>query len=484
MLKEALRNLEHTISYLRDINYALDETSIVAITDHRGRITFVNEKFCKISKYNIEELLGQDHRVLNSNHHPKDFFRDMWRMIGSGRIWSGEIKNRAKDGCFYWVDTTIIPFLKPNGKPYQYVSIRIDITERKKTEESLRRSEEKYRLIAENTSDLIMVFDRDFQILYASPSHQTILGAGSDRIEGCRLTEFMHPDDIPLLQASYVKLLSHKNPVKAEYRYKHLEGHWVSVEVVGTPILDEQGETQHIVMVARDISERRRTEEQLSRSEKLLVVGQLASGIAHEIRNPLTSIKGFIQLFREQSCLEKKYTEYYDIMLSEIDRINGIVNELLLLAKPKEANFEKADIRLLLQNSMMLMTGQAMLYNIEIVSELDTVPVPLYCDQDKLRQVFINIFKNAIEAMPAGGRITVNLNLVSDTEVNIQIIDEGCGIPMEQLDKVGEMFHSTKEHGTGLGLVVCQKIIQDHQGSLTLESEIGRGTVVSIRLPL
>jgi PAS domain S-box-containing protein len=358
--------------------------------------------------------------------------------------------------------------------------------EQKQAKEEIERLNLQNELILNSAGEGIFGIDRAGTTIFCNPAGAQMLGYEAQELVGGPAHEQIHHsylngDPYPAEECRIRRAVREGVPAaSAEEAFWHKNGMPIPVEYTCTPIR-WQGETVGAVVTYRDITERRKTEELMRRSDKLSVVGELAAGIAHEIRNPLTSLRGFIQLLNHEASGK---TIYYDVMLSEIDRINFIVGELMLLVKPRALSFEQQDVRTILRNVVFFLTAQANLYNINLVMETDDRLPLVTCQENKLKQVFLNVLKNAIEAMPGGGDIRIGVAMDDEDRVRIRFQDQGCGIPADRLSKIGQPFHTTKETGTGLGLTVSWKIIEDHQGSFQIESEVGVGTTVEITLPV
>ena len=256
-------------------------------------------------------------------------------------------------------------------------------------------------------------------------------------------------------------------------------GEFKTFDVIKVPLFHSNHERKGLVIIGRDISQQKIAEEMLLRKEKLSVVGELAAGIAHEIRNPLTSIKGFIQLLEENEHVSDHYLK---VMSSEMDRINQIVGELLILSKPQMREFQSFDMSEVLRYVVKVMGHEALLKGITLNIKLPTSPILVFGDKNQCIQVFINIIKNAIESMDEG-EIDVDWKIRNES-IHIIIEDEGTGIPPDRLKRLGEPFFTLKEKGMGLGLTISQKIIEDHKGSLQIDSEVNKGTRVEVTFPL
>ncbi|WP_026576316.1 ATP-binding protein [Bacillus sp. UNC438CL73TsuS30] len=354
------------------------------------------------------------------------------------------------------------------------------IIEKKQMEKTLAESESNYRLIAENTSDLIMVMKRDHSVQYFSPSHELVLGYKGIKLEKFELCKFIHPDDVGMFKDTIEWMFENKESVSMEFRFHHKDSYWIEFESRCMPVECENNSVEHIVIISRDISERKKAEEILLQSEKLSIVGELAAGVAHEIRNPLTTIKGFIQLYKT----ENGPIQFNELILSELERIETITSELLSLGKPQAIQLKKTELRNLIESILELLAPQALMNNIQLKLTFEDPDFLIICERNQLKQVFLNLLKNAFEAMPNGGEIHVHLRNGTDGTVIISVRDEGFGIPEELLPRLGEPFYTLKEKGTGLGLMICHKLIKQHHGRIHYQSKIGEGTLVEITLPL
>jgi two-component system, sporulation sensor kinase A len=345
-----------------------------------------------------------------------------------------------------------------------------------------RESEDNYKQLIETLPESILIHNQN-RILYVNKAGENMLGAQrKSEILGRSIHAFIYSEDYQELATRRLKQLLEKSILSSNVEQKllRLDGKIIFVEVSSRVIIFEGKEA--VLSTVKDVTDKRQEAEiLLQKSEKLALIGQMAAGIAHEIRNPLTSIKGFIQLFKSKYKSEE---EHFNLVLSELERINLIVGEFLVLAKPTAREFKERQIASLLKDVVMLINAQAIMNNIQIFLECESDIPHVICEENQLKQVFVNILKNAIEAMPNGGIIDVKIKKKEKNRVSIYFIDQGLGIQEDRLLTLGEPFYTTKEKGTGLGLMVSYKIVESHDGELKISSKVNRGTTVEVILPI
>ncbi|UHA75236.1 ATP-binding protein [Paenibacillus sp. 481] len=329
----------------------------------------------------------------------------------------------------------------------------------------------------------VIVLDTRFCLVDVSDMACQVLGWEQEQVLNCRMSELFGelPTEHHLVQRSLLEGVVVRNHAvpwsNGSRRYDLL--------LDSNVLRDTEGAIVGAYVIFKDVSNLRSLEEQVQRSDRLAMIGQIAAGTAHEIRNPLTSIKGFLQMFKK-TLNDKgmsKEVHHTEIMLTEINRINELVSEFLLLSKPKNVTIERLDLYQVMNDIMPIIRNEAVLHGVQVRYEATEVMPYVVADRELLKQVFINIAKNGIEAMVGGGTLSVTVKLDQVGRwVLIEIHDTGPGIPAFLIDKIFDPFFTTKQNGTGLGLSVCQRIIHDLCGTIRVSSK-GFGTTFTVAVP-
>lgn len=430
------------------------------LVHHTGRIIGCNSEFLTVSSYNVEQLIGCNvYKDILMEFEGVDQLQEYARQGKRNRIeWKGEDHQRVSQ-----IQPYFIPY-EQNMACYVYLKF-LEITDIEELQSFFTEQLFTYSHLA------LLLLDQQGKVLHMTKAVIELIGEGIQDYVGKNIIEYFDtkPFNQRLLQKSLLRETHTHNKVIAWHNGQGEK----EIILDSFPIYDHERNWIGLSVFIKDVTNVRLLEDQMRRKDRLAMIGQIAAGTAHEIRNPLTSIKGFLQVLKK-TLEDHSFTRevhYTEIMLEEIERINQLLGEFLLLSRSKETKHEMISLTKLMKQFLPLMSNEAQLKGIDIEhQEIDGLP-QVIGNRDLLKQVFLNICKNAIEAINGAGKIRISYQLHPEQNMlSINFEDNGPGIPSYVLDKIFDPFFTTKEEGTGLGLSVCHRIIHDMGGEIGVVS--------------
>lgn len=476
--------LRATERSLKELMASLNRTAIVAFTDAKGVITEVNENFCRISGYRRDELIGKTHRAVNSGTHPAKFFAEMWSTIKKGHLWTGDIKNRAKDGSEYWVRTMISPISDLNGTVNRFVAIRFEISEEKRVEEANRRMARELNE-AQRTA---MIGNWSFEIatgdLEWSSEHYRIFEIEEPQ-ESKELyalyRQRLHPDDISALEEVMGNAIKNGKGFTFDHRVLTSDGRTKYVQGIGTVHCSDDGKPQRITGTCQDMTARvllQRTLEaeraKALHSAKLAALGELSAGVAHEINNPLAIIKATAFVLPKFASKPEELLARIATIHRSVERASKIVSGLKKFSRSHaRSEFKVYGLGAIAREALILAGAKATREGttLELQAKCEAW---ILCDELEVEQVLVNLINNGIDAAKSRQDRWVRVAIEeTEQQVVLRVSDSGPGIAPSIASKLFQPFVTTKpvNEGTGLGLSIIKGILDGHNASIELRAK-------------
>ncbi|MGA2541786.1 MAG: PAS domain-containing protein [Verrucomicrobiota bacterium] len=462
--------------------------SSVLLVGRDLRITLANRNFLERSRRTREETLD---RRLPEVFPPAildhtEIVRRIQSVFDTNKPTTGErISYRAPGGLMRIYYYRVLPLPDRDNVEFA-ILVMEDVTERERLSEDIRRMERHLRIVVESTSEIILSTDTEGRILSWNQSAEQISGYTPQEVEGRHFWAFCAPEHQAGVRRSFSEWEAGKTPQRLEWNLVSKSAKAVPLSWIFSPMMDDQGQTIGIVAVGRNLAESRKLEAQLLQAQKLAALGVMAGGIAHELRNPLAICSSAAQFLMQEEITPQFRRECAQKMQQGMQRASGIIDHLLKFTRPSQRGDRvKLDLLAVLKETLALVADQAKIQNIDVIAQLPDAPPFVQGDAHLLQQVFMNLFLNAIHAMPTGGQLRV-LVATAPHQVSVQVADTGHGIAAADLANIFDPFwsESNGRKGTGLGLPLCYAIVQQHAGSIEVESAPGQGSVFTVRLGL
>ncbi|QIF02311.1 ATP-binding protein [Roseimicrobium sp. ORNL1] len=532
---------------LLQVRAALDEHSMVCTTDSQGFITYVNGKFCEVTGYNRQEWLGQNHHLLQSEYHTEEFYDDLWQTISRGAVWRGEIQSRAQDGTCFWVAATIVPILDEDAKPGQFLSVCLDITEHKRLKAELEVRQHLQHLLADLSTQFVALPNEQVDSAILRTLQQIVEFMGLDRATlwqredeqpgGMMLTHHWQrpgfPPLLPRFQPEENFPWIHEKIIRGEVfqftRWSELPPEasreaalfrangpksLICIPLIGTGrtfgvlafttvlaerkwLPDEVTELKLVAQIIANVIGRRRAEEraeqlreEIAHSARASMLGELAAALAHELNQPLTAILSNAQAGRRFLSSGTIEPEEVGAILDDIARdgrrAGGVVHHLRAMLSNASPPREDCCLNEVIYEVTEFLHSEFVSQNIEVRYFLDPSPPKVHATRVEMQQILVNLLMNAIHAMkdtPAANRRIDITTQATKTKVTVKVRDHGSGIPAKELSSIFQPFFTTKSGGLGMGLSICRRMIEAHDGFIAACNHEDGGAVFAFSVP-